>query len=555
MNNKFFLYARKSTDIEDKQVLSIEAQIAELRAFVKQNSLDIVETFIEKQSAKIPGRPIFGKMLKRIESGEADGILAWHPDRLARNSVDGGQIIYLIDCGRITALKFPQFWFEPTPQGKFMLNIAFGQSKYYVDSLSENTKRGLRQKVRRGEYPSVAPIGYINDVRTKSIVVDRKKARIIRQAFELYAKGNSRLEDISNFLAQRGIMSRGGKRIHKTRATFILSNPFYTGLFKYGGELHEGKYEPIIAKKIFDKVQEVLKQRGRPHHKTKYEPQDLCGLLKCGTCGMSITGEYRVKKQKNGNVHDYIYYHCTKKNKSIKCPEPCIRQEELDKQISSLLQKFYLRADWAEKLLEMAEADKEKTAQSVSVFVQESQNKIRAIQTKLQRLLDGYLEQDIEREVYREQKAILLSEKKSLDEKMARIEQKQNNWLEPMKEWIKVATTLVKIARDSNLLPKKVAAKEIFGSNLRLASRAVRGEPVFPYLSALRAAESVGKIPESLIVVPGCGVEPQSHVFQTRALTTSATPARTHYILTYFTFISQYPFVGSSGIEPETFAM
>ena len=508
MNNKFFLYARKSTDVEDKQVLSIEAQIAELRIFAKQNNLNVVNTFIEKQSAKIPGRPIFGEMLKRIEHDEADGILAWHPDRLARNSVDGGQIIYLVDCGRIAALKFPQFWFEPTPQGKFMLNIAFGQSKYYVDSLSENTKRGLRQKVRRGEYPSVAPIGYINDVRTKSIVVDRKKARIIRQAFELYAKGNSRLEDISNFLAQRGIMSRGGKRIHKTRATFILSNPFYIGLFHYSKELHEGKHEPIIAKKIFDKVQEVLKQRGRPHHKTKHEPQDFCGLLKCGTCEMSITGEYRVKKQKNGNVHDYIYYHCTKKNKSVKCPEPCIRQEELDKQISSLLQKFSLRVDWADKLLAMAEKDKAISAQSVSAFVLESQNQIRAINQKLQRLLDGYLEQDIEREIYREQKTKLLLEKKSLDEKMARIEQKQNDWLEPMKEWIKVASNLVKIARDSDLLEKKVAAKEIFGSNLRLASRAVRGEPVFPYLSALRAAESIGKIPESLIMVRSAGVEP-----------------------------------------------
>ena len=110
---------------------------------------------------------------------------------------------------------------------------------------------------------------------------------------------------------------------------------------------------------------------------------------------MMITGEYRVKKQKNGNIHDYIYYHCTKKNKAIKCPEPCIRQEELDKQISSLLQKFSLRADWAEKLLEMAETDKDKSAQSVSAFVLESQNQIRAINQKLRRLLDGYLEQDI----------------------------------------------------------------------------------------------------------------------------------------------------------------
>src|SRR3989339_2288180 len=224
---KFFLYARKSTDVEDKQVLSIEAQITELRAFAGNEGLNIVEELIEKQSAKAPGRPIFNAMLDRIEKGEADGIISWHPDRLARNSVDGGKIIYLLDCGRITALKFPQFWFEPTPQGKFMLNIAFGQSKYYVDSLSENTKRGLRQKVRRGEYPGLAPIGYINDVRNKSIIVDKRKAKVIKAAFEYYATGNARLEDVSDFLAQRGILSRGGKRIHKTRATFILSNPFY----------------------------------------------------------------------------------------------------------------------------------------------------------------------------------------------------------------------------------------------------------------------------------------------------------------------------------------
>ncbi|NCS72490.1 MAG: hypothetical protein GW775_04470, partial [Candidatus Magasanikbacteria bacterium] len=301
-----------------------------------------------------------------------------------------------------------------------MLNIAFGQSKYYVDSLSENTKRGLRQKVRRGEYPSFAPIGYINDSRNKTIIVDRKKSKIIKELFELYAKGNSRLEDISDFLAQRGIISRGGKKIHKTRATFILSNPFYCGLFRYAGEIYEGKHQPIIAKKIFDKVQEVLKQRGKPRRKTKNEPQPYCGLMRCGTCGMMITGEYRIKKQKNGNEHHYIYYHCTKKNKSIKCPEPCIRQEELDKQISSLLQKFSLRSDWAEKLLGMAERDKEKSAQSVSAFVQENREKMKAINIKLQRLLDGYLDQDIEREIYRQEKAKLLLEKKSLEEKITR---------------------------------------------------------------------------------------------------------------------------------------
>ncbi len=523
---KFFLYARKSTDVEDKQVLSIEAQITELRAFAKTEGLEILEELVEKQSAKVPGRPIFNAMVERIERGEASGIVCWHPDRLARNSVDGGRIIYLLDCGHLRALKFPTFWAENTSQGKFMLNIAFGQSKYYVDNLSKNTKRGLRQKVRRGEYPSLAPIGYLNDSRNKSVVVDKKRASIIRKAFELYEQDNSRLEDISNFLAQQGITSRGNKNLKRDRISFILSNPFYVGLFRYAGEIHEGKHQPVISKKIFDKVQEILKQRGRPHHKTKNEPQAFCGLLKCGTCGMGITGEYKVKRQKNGNEHYYIYYHCTRKNKLVKCKEPCIRQESLDEQISSLLQKFSLREDRAEDLLKMLEKDKSKSVQSSAAFVQENRNRIVDIQTKLQRLLDGYLEQDIDREIYREEKAILLSEKKSLEEQTATLEQKRTGWIEPMSEWIKEARNLPKIARESNLFAKKVVAKEIFGSNLILANREARlrapsGEDLSGQSAwaALRAAdEKVGVIEKSLILEPKVGIGPTFLLYESNVL-------------------------------------
>jgi DNA invertase Pin-like site-specific DNA recombinase len=167
--NRYILYARKSTDVEDKQVLSIEAQLAELRNYARDNGLVVTDTVIEKKSAKIPGRPKFGDMLQRIQNGEANAILAWHPDRLARNSIDGGQIIYLLDQRKLADLKFQTFWFENTSQGKFMLSIAFGQSKYYVDNLSENTKRGLRQKIRRGEFPGIAPFGYYNNTKSKTV--------------------------------------------------------------------------------------------------------------------------------------------------------------------------------------------------------------------------------------------------------------------------------------------------------------------------------------------------------------------------------------------------
>ncbi len=515
---KFFLYARKSTDVEDKQVLSIEAQLTELRAYAKTEGLNIIEELVEKQSAKIPGRPVFNKMLDRIERGEANGIISWHPDRLARNSVDGGRIIYLLDCGHLAILKFPTFWAENTSQGKFMLNIAFGQSKYYIDSLSENVRRGLRQKVRRGEYPGPAPIGYLNDSRIKLVVVDRKKSKIIKAAFEFYAQGDKTLEDVSRFLAQQGIATKGGKVWHKDRVKYLLTNPFYYGHFRYAKEVHEGKHDPIIAKKLFDKVQEVLKQRGRSRHKTKNEPQPFCGLLHC-PCGMMITGEYKVKHQKNGNTHEYVYYHCSRKSKTIVCKEPCIRQEALDKQISSLLQKVSLPQDWAEELQSMLEKDKKESAQSCSAFVQDAQGKIRDIQTKLQRLLDGYLEQDIERETYREQKAILLSEKKSLEEQITKLEQKQNDWVEPMKKWINYAQTLTKIASDGNLFSKKVAAKEVFGSNLFLSGREARicapsgldSPPQNQWAAQSAAHEMASEKPKSMVLVEMAGIEPASN--------------------------------------------
>ena len=476
---KFFLYARKSTDVEDKQVLSIEAQLTELREYAKRENIEISAEFVEKQSAKVPGRPIFNKLLNDIEKF-GGSILAWHPDRLARNSVDGGRVIYLLDTEKLASLKFPTFWCDSTSQGKFMLNMAFGQSKYYVDSLSENTKRGLRQKVRNGDFPSQAPVGYINDSRTKSIVVDKKKSRVIRLAFEKYVKGGERLEDIANFLAKNGISSRSGKRMSKSRATFILSNPFYIGLFKYGGERHEGRYEPIISKKLFDEAQEMLKLRGQPERKAKNEPQPFCGLISCASCGMMITGEHKFKRQKNGNVHEYTYYRCTKKRKDMKCAESAVREKEMDRQLSSLIKSVSLPKDWAVELNRMALEEHGQSALPLGACMKEKQEAISALTVKLERLLNGYLEQDIEREIYRAEKAKLLLRKKSLEEEMASLSHTQNAWLEPFQNWLNVAQGLDAIASDSDLFAKKVCAKEIFGSNLRLSEKTVRASaPVF----------------------------------------------------------------------------
>jgi site-specific DNA recombinase len=485
---KFFLYARKSTDTEDMQVQSIEAQLVELREFAKQEHIQIVEELIEKQSAKIPGRPIFNSMIERIEKEEASGILSWHPDRLARNSVDGGKIIYLIDTGKIKYLKFPQFWFESTPQGKFMLSISFGQSKYFVDSLSENTKRGLRQKVRRGELPSLAPLGYINDVRTKTIVVDRKRALIVKDLFERFATGKYRLIDAAHFLAQNGITSKTGKML-RDRTPWILSNPFYYGHFRYAGEIHEGTHEPLISKKLFDQVQAVLKERSHIHKwSDKRHEKPFCGLFRCGFCGMMITGEQKTKYYKGTNrTVTYTYYRCTKKSKLKKCNQPFIRQEDLDQQLSDMIKAVSLRTDWAEKMLQKVETEKVECAQSTHVFVQKKREEVRVIQTKLQFLLDSYVDQIIDRSAYLEKKSELLGFKKKLEEQICTFEQTQNAWLGPFKEWIEEAVQAATIAQGNDKNAKKVLAKKIFGSDLNLLGKIARGDATNQW-AALRAA-------------------------------------------------------------------
>src|SRR4030043_1199521 len=168
---KYILYARKSKEKDDRQVLSIEAQLVELQEYAAKEKLEIVASFQEAKTAKEPGRIKFAEMLSFLESGKADGIISWHPDRLARNSVDGGKIIHFVDRGLIKSLKFPTFWFEPTPQGLFMLNIAFGQSKYFVDNLRENVKRGLRQKIRNGSGPGWAPGGSLKHAKKRGMYV------------------------------------------------------------------------------------------------------------------------------------------------------------------------------------------------------------------------------------------------------------------------------------------------------------------------------------------------------------------------------------------------
>ena len=303
------------------------------------------------------------------------------------------------------------------------------------------------------------------------------------------------------------MLSKGGYILSRDRITNILSNPFYYGHFRYAGELYEGKHQTLITKKLFDKVQEVMKRRGWQDRKEN-DPRPLCGLLKCGECGCSITAEEKTKNQKNGNIHHYTYYHCTKKRGT--CSQLCIREEILASQLSDVLKSYALPLDWATELSKLADKDETEAIQSSATASEATREEIATISAKLKRLRGIYIDEDIEQEEYLAEKSVLLSHKKSLEEKMTELEKGNVVWLEPLREWIKDASNIGENAISSDLPLKKSSAQKIFGSNLYLKNRRIEFNPIPPYASLREARENFAERGSCLVVVPLVGIEPTS---------------------------------------------
>jgi len=427
---KYFLYARKSSEDDDRQVMSIEAQLYELREYARKENLEILAEFQESKSAKTPGREQFAEMMTRIEAGEAQGILAWHPDRLARNSIDGGSVIYAVDTERITSLRFPTFWFEPTPQGLFMLQVAFGQSKYYSDNLSENIKRGVRQKLRRGEWLNLAPFGYTNNPKVRNIEPHKTNARIVKRAFEEYAKGTHTLKSLGAFLADLGVVSRNGTPLAKVSIKRLLTNRAYLGFIKHGGEWFDGNFEPLVSPQLFEAVQEVLQKKSRPRKRKNKHDFPFTGLFRCGECDSMISAQWTT----NRHGTKYRYYRCSKKRG--RCSQPYVQEKDLAEQIKARLQTISLCDRYTDWMLEkVKEWEREEIGASQSE-VQNLSQKIKASEARLEKLISTYLDGDIPKTIYLKKKDENMRALATLKDEMKDFESGRNKWVEPLREWI-----------------------------------------------------------------------------------------------------------------------
>ncbi len=370
---KIAIYARKSSESEDRQVLSIDSQVRELQEYAGREGLAVDAVFTESKSAKAPGRPVFTQLIGKVQKGDLDGIICWKLDRLARNPVDGGALIWAMEEGHLKAIHTAQRSFLNTGNDKFWMQLEFGMAKKYVDDLSDNVKRGLRAKIASGWMPGLPPLGYLNDRNSRTVIPDPERFLLVRKMWDLMLTGTYTpmgvLEVATN---QLGLRTRqfsryGGGPVHYSTIYSILTNPFYYGAIRYNKELFPGSQKPMITKAEFDRVQEILGLASRPR------PQEytfaFTGLITCGECGAAITAEHK-KNRRYG--YKYVYYHCTRRKRNVRCSQKVIERAALEKQISSFLRSLTISKklrDWTlEVLRELHDEESEKGSKALKAL-------------------------------------------------------------------------------------------------------------------------------------------------------------------------------------------
>jgi site-specific DNA recombinase len=344
---RYYLYARKSTESDEKQALSIESQVKEMLAIAERDGLDIIDIRRESHSAKESGqRPVFKELLEDVRRSRFNGILTWAPDRLSRNAGDLGSVVDLMDEKKLVEIRTYGQQFKNSPNEKFLLMILCSQAKLENDNKSINVKRGLRAKVEMGLCPSVAPTGYLNEKlidRKGYVMVDPDRAPIIKKIFEKVAYEKWSGRKIFNWLKfeLNYKTATGNKNLSISNVYLILQNTFYYGVFEYpqkSGNWYTGRHEPLITKELFDQAQEQIKAS---YQRVENKEFAFTKLMFCGLCGSGITADEKFKHMKNGNVHRYVYYGCSKsKDRNCKCGY--LEEKELIKQFQGLIETIDL---------------------------------------------------------------------------------------------------------------------------------------------------------------------------------------------------------------------
>lgn len=328
---RYCLYARKSSESDERQAMSIGSQIKEMKALAKRDKLEIFDVYQESHSAKTSStRPVFNKLLADITQGKFNGILTWAPDRLSRNAGDLGMLVDLMDKGKLLQIRTFSQSFSNNPNEKFLLMILCSQAKLENDNRGLNVKRGIRAKCEMGWRPGPSPIGYINRsfAGKKDIAVDPDRGKFIVEMFGKVVDGASGRQ-IKKWADKVGFNNKSGKPLTLSQVYKMLGDSFYYGKFEYpvgSGIWYKGGHKPLITKELFGQARKKLVVP----KKSKWGSRNVLfrNIFKCASCGATITGEERFRKRKQRDPKRHVYYQCSKaRNK--RCYEPMINEKWL----------------------------------------------------------------------------------------------------------------------------------------------------------------------------------------------------------------------------------
>ncbi len=428
---KYFLYARKSTDEENRQVTSLDSQVRALREFAAKQGVSIHEIIEESRTAKKPGRPRFNEMLRRIEEGEANGLLCWSVNRLYRNPVDEGRVRWLLQNGVIASIQTPFREFFPDDAG-LLMGIEGGQATDYLIRMKKDIKRGVTEKLRRGEWPGAnKPLGYVYDHRLRNIVPEPKRAKIIETIFTEYANGAHSLVSASARLFELGVKSRTGRPWSPFAVHHFLTNRIYIGVMNWGGEVYEGKFKTFISVKLFNDVQKALKRREKPRKFRKGHQFPFCGTFRC-SCGAMISAQWC-----KGHGGLYRYCRCTRKG-AVLCREPYVREESVAAQSLDILRPLAVSGEEAQNIRTAIAKLETEGSVSTEKEIEKIGQRMEPIQAKLSRLTAGYLDELIDEDTYREKKEEFILKKTALKREKERLRKSRSSaWIEPAMECVK----------------------------------------------------------------------------------------------------------------------
>lgn len=344
---KYVLYARKSSESDEKQALSIDSQVKEMLQIADRESLEIIDIRREAHSAKSSGeRPVFNEILTDLRSGRFTGILTWAPDRLSRNAGDLGSLVDLMDQKLLIQIRTFGQHFTNSPNEKFLLMILCSQAKLENDNKSINVKRGLRMRCEMGLWPAPAPTGYLNEKRIDRkgyVMVDPERGPVMKQMFEKIAYEKWSGKKIYHWLKfdMNFRSATSNKPLTLSNVYRLLQTPFFYGVFEYpagSGSWYTGKHQPLISRELYEKAQEQLKRDRIVRGESKEFA--FTRLITCGLCGSGVCAEEKFKLLKtSGTTARYVYYGCNR-SKDLHCKNMYIREEELTGQIINLLNEM-----------------------------------------------------------------------------------------------------------------------------------------------------------------------------------------------------------------------